>query len=71
MPPLVYDDGSVGFRQKIVLSAISNQPIRIKNIRSRSKNPGVTAAEVDLLKLINEISNGAIIKVNDTGKRLF
>ena len=67
MPVRVYDDGSLGFRQKVVLSAITNQPIRIKNIRSRSKSPGVTSAEVDLLKLINEISNGAIIKINDTG----
>ncbi|KAH9282245.1 RNA 3'-terminal phosphate cyclase-like protein [Echinococcus granulosus] len=71
MPPIVYEDGPVGFRQKILLSVISNRPIRIKNIRSKSKNPGVTSAEVDYLKLINELSNGAIVKVNDTGCNVF
>lgn len=67
MSPIVYEDGSIAFRQKVLLSVVSNRPIRIRNIRSRSRNPGVTSAEVDFLKLINEISNGTIVKVNDTG----
>ncbi|VDD75273.1 unnamed protein product [Mesocestoides corti] len=67
MRPLIYEDGSSAFRQKILLSVITNQAIRVKNIRSRSKNPGVTASEVDFLKLINAISNGAVVKINDTG----
>lgn len=67
MPLIAYDDGPACFRLKIVLSALTNQAICIKNIRNKSKAPGVTAAEVDFLKLVNEISNGAVIKVNDTG----
>ncbi|VDK37150.1 unnamed protein product [Taenia asiatica] len=68
MPSLAYEDGSVAFRQKVLLSVVSNRPVHIRNVRSRSRNPGVTSTEVDFLKLINEISNGAIVEVNDTGE---
>lgn len=71
MPCIVYEDGALAFRQKIVLSALTNRPIRIKNIRSRSKTPGVTSAEVDFLKIVCEISNGAIVRINDTGCNVF
>ncbi|KAL5965392.1 RNA 3'-terminal phosphate cyclase-like protein [Taenia solium] len=71
MPSIAYDDGSVAFRQKVLLSVVSNRPVHIRNVRSRSRNPGVTSAEVDFLKLINEISNGAIVEVNDTGCNVF
>nr|CDS28000.1 RNA 3' terminal phosphate cyclase protein [Hymenolepis microstoma] len=71
MSCVVYEDGAVGFRQKIVLSVLTYKPIRIKNIRNKSKNPGVTSEEVDLLKLVNEISNGAIVRINDTGCNVY
>ncbi|VDM20757.1 unnamed protein product [Hydatigera taeniaeformis] len=71
MTALEFEDGSVGFRQKIVLSILSSQPIHIKNIRHKSKEPGIRPSELDLLKLISEISNGVIVKLNDTGCDVF
>ncbi|VDP96378.1 unnamed protein product [Echinostoma caproni] len=41
--------------------------IEIVDIRHRSMQPGVTNAEVSLLQLIDEISNGTVAKINDTG----
>ncbi|VUZ40049.1 unnamed protein product [Hymenolepis diminuta] len=71
MSCVVYEDGAVAFRQKVVLSVLTNRPIRIKNIRSKSKDPGITSAEVDILKIIHEISNGAIVRINDTGCNVY
>ncbi|KAA0192956.1 RNA 3'-terminal phosphate cyclase [Fasciolopsis buskii] len=55
------------FRVKLALSLISQKGIEIVEIRHRSMQPGVTNAEVSLLRLIDEISNGTMIKINDTG----
>ncbi|KAL7058077.1 hypothetical protein AAHC03_016944 [Spirometra sp. Aus1] len=63
----VFDDGPSCFRLKIVTSILTNRPIRIRNIRNRSKSPGVTDYEVNFLQLINLLSNGAVININDTG----
>uniref|UniRef100_A0A0X3PGX6 RNA 3'-terminal phosphate cyclase-like protein n=2 Tax=Schistocephalus solidus TaxID=70667 RepID=A0A0X3PGX6_SCHSO len=63
----IFDDGPTCFRLKIVMSILSNRPIRICNIRNRSKCPGVTDYEVNFLQLINLLSNGAVININDTG----
>ncbi|VDN09297.1 unnamed protein product [Dibothriocephalus latus] len=63
----VFDDGPSCFRLKIVMSMLSNRPIRIRNIRNKSKSPGVTDYEVNFLKLINLLSNGTVVNINDTG----
>ncbi|VEL15970.1 unnamed protein product [Protopolystoma xenopodis] len=52
---------------RIALSLLSSHPVRIINIRSKSTNPGVDDAELSLFKLLDEITNGTIVKINDTG----
>ena len=42
----------------------------VKNIRSEEGNPGLKEYEVDLLKLIQKITNGTDININKTGTRL-
>lgn len=59
--------GNGNFRMKIALSLITAKSITIKNIRHKSANPGLDAAEVALLKLVDEVSNGTISRINDTG----
>ncbi|TPP62736.1 putative RNA 3'-terminal phosphate cyclase protein [Fasciola gigantica] len=54
-------------RVKLALSLISTKGIEVVEIRHRSMQPGVTNTEVSLLGLIDEISNGTVTKINDTG----
>ncbi|CAL8100247.1 unnamed protein product [Calicophoron daubneyi] len=59
--------GAENFRVKVALSLISLKPIRITHIRNKSLDPGVNEAEISVLKLIDEITNGTVSKINDTG----
>ena len=59
--------GSNLFRLKIAYSFLLNRPIKMSNIRADSTNPGMTPYEVNFLRLVSEISNGTIIKINQTG----
>ncbi|KER27748.1 hypothetical protein T265_05239 [Opisthorchis viverrini] len=65
--PMKCFPGPGNFRVKLALSLITLRPISITQIRNKSLNPGVDAAEVSLLKLIDEVSNGTEIKISDTG----
>ncbi|KAF7258349.1 hypothetical protein EG68_04357 [Paragonimus skrjabini miyazakii] len=59
--------GPGNFRVKLALSLLSTKCVRITHIRNKSEKPGVDDSEVSLLKLIDEISNGTVITINDTG----
>ncbi|KAK3271295.1 hypothetical protein CYMTET_20346, partial [Cymbomonas tetramitiformis] len=59
--------GSQQFRQRIVYSTISGKPIRIDEIREESENPGLQEHEAGFLRLVEKISNGCKIEINDTG----
>jgi len=54
-------------RQRLVLSLISAKPIKISKIRSKQDDPGIRDFESSLLRLIDKITNGSKIEVNDTG----
>jgi RNA 3'-terminal phosphate cyclase-like protein len=62
--------GHNNFRQVVTLSVLSGRQIIIKEIRSQDVNPGLRDYEVDLLKLIEKITNGTEININKTGTRL-
>ncbi|XP_055945008.1 RNA 3'-terminal phosphate cyclase-like protein [Argiope bruennichi] len=59
--------GSNYFRQRLILSTISGKPIQIKNIRDTSDEPGVNDYEHSFLKLLDIITDGSVIVVNETG----
>lgn len=63
-------DGAGNFRVKLALSLITLKNIVIKHIRHKDVHPGINDSEISLLNLINEISNGTVAKINDTGKFL-
>jgi RNA 3'-terminal phosphate cyclase-like protein len=68
---LRFEDGSVQFRQRLVISLLSHRPLLIKNIRSDNiENPGLIDYEVNFLKLIDTITNGSTIEINSTGTQL-
>ena len=60
-------EGSNCFRQRIILSTLTGRRLIISKIRISSEEPGVTEAEVSLLKLIEKITNGSSIEINETG----
>jgi RNA 3'-terminal phosphate cyclase-like protein len=59
--------GSNNFRERILCSTLSSKPIRIDEIRSLEENPGLSDYEASLLRLVEKISNGCEIKINETG----
>ena len=59
--------GSQCFRQRLVCATISGRPIRIDDIRTDDQNPGLRDYEASLLRLIEKITNGCIIEINETG----
>lgn len=61
--------GSQQFRQRLVLSTLTGRPIRIDDIRVRDQDPGLHDHEACLLRLIEKISNGCVVEINETGAR--
>ena len=60
-------EGSCHFRQRLICATLSGKTIRIQHIRSDDENPGLTEYEANALRLLDTISNGARIEINETG----
>lgn len=58
-------------RQRLVLSTLSGKPVRIKEIRSQDDEPGLREFEVNLVRLLDKITNGSRIEVSETGTSLY
>lgn len=69
LPPLVFE-GEAQFRWRIALAVVSGRRIRIDRIRHRAEAPGLTAAEASFLRLIDKLTNGCKLEVNETGTAL-
>lgn len=63
--------GAQCFRMRLILATLTQRRIRITEIRSDSENPGVQDFEVKLLKLLEIITNGSKIEINDTGTEVY
>ena len=59
--------GSQHLRQRLVCSTISGKAICIRDIRARDQNPGVRDYEASLLRLLEKITNGCVVEINETG----
>eukprot|EP00088_Acartia_fossae_P070963 TRINITY_DN9629_c0_g1_i2.p1 TRINITY_DN9629_c0_g1~~TRINITY_DN9629_c0_g1_i2.p1 ORF type:complete len:392 (+),score=43.47 TRINITY_DN9629_c0_g1_i2:2-1177(+) len=71
MPPRFKEyNGCNYLRQRLVLSILASKPVRISKIRYRDDNPGVRDFESSLLRLLDKITNGSKMEVNETGTRL-
>lgn len=71
MATLRFEDGAVQFRQRIVVSLLSNRPLLIRNIRSEDLDaPGLRPYEASFLRLIDRLTNGSKIEINTTGTQL-
>ncbi|XP_072311400.1 RNA 3'-terminal phosphate cyclase-like protein [Eucyclogobius newberryi] len=67
---LVYD-GCNFFRQRLVLATLSGKRVKIKNIRSREDEPGLRDFEASFIRLLDKVTNGSRIEINQTGTVLF
>ncbi|KAL1457397.1 hypothetical protein WDU94_007634 [Cyamophila willieti] len=59
-------------RQRLILSTLSCKPIQITDIRAGDLDgePGLKEYEVNLLRLIDKLTNGTTLEVNETGTTL-
>ena len=63
--------GSNFLKQRLILSTLSGKPIRIIDIRSLSQEPGLSGYEISLIRLLDKISNGTKIEINQTGTSVY
>eukprot|EP01119_Soliformovum_irregulare_P015039 TRINITY_DN4185_c0_g1_i1.p1 TRINITY_DN4185_c0_g1~~TRINITY_DN4185_c0_g1_i1.p1 ORF type:complete len:377 (-),score=38.10 TRINITY_DN4185_c0_g1_i1:545-1675(-) len=63
--------GCSHFRQRIICSLLSGKSIKITDIRLEAEVPGLREFEMNLLRLVDKISNGTKITVNETGTGVY
>lgn len=63
---LVYE-GCNFFRQRLILATLSGKNVKIKNIRHKDDDPGLREFEASFIRLLDKITNGSNIEVNETG----
>uniref|UniRef100_A0A146KSI4 Putative RNA 3'-terminal phosphate cyclase-like protein n=1 Tax=Lygus hesperus TaxID=30085 RepID=A0A146KSI4_LYGHE len=66
-PNMLSFNGSNFMRQRLILSVLTGKAISISNIRSTDTEPGLREYEVNLLRLLDKITNGTWLEVNETG----
>ncbi len=63
--------GAAQFRQRIALATLAGRAIRIEDIRYQDEKPGLRPEEANFLRLIEKLTNGCTIEINETGTSLF
>lgn len=59
--------GCQQFRQRLLLSTLSGKAIRIDDIRANDQSPGLRDYEASLLRLLEKLTNGCLVEINETG----
>lgn len=63
--------GCSQFRQRVALATLAGRAIRITDIRYRDEKPGLRPEEVNFLRLLEKLTNGCVIEINETGTSLY
>ncbi|KAF2356419.1 RNA 3'-terminal phosphate cyclase type 2 [Trinorchestia longiramus] len=63
---LVYE-GCNFLRQRLILSCLSGRKVKISNIRANEERPGVLEHEMNLIRLFDQLCNGAKLEVSRSG----
>lgn len=76
MPAVIHNDllmykGSNLFRQRLLLSTLSGRTIKIEEIRSTHEDPGLKEYEVNLIRLLDKITNGSRVELSESGTSLY
>ena len=64
-------EGCNYLRYRLLLSTLSGKPVRITNIRIKDDDPGLKEYEVSFIRLLDKITNGSRIELNETGTNLY
>ena len=59
--------GSQNFRHRLVLATVSGKAIRIDDIRAKDLNPGLRDFEASFLRLLEKLTDGCLVEINETG----
>jgi RNA 3'-terminal phosphate cyclase-like protein len=63
--------GSQNLRHRLICATLSSRPVRIDDIRATgTSNPGLRAYEASFLRLLDKITNGSEIIINESGTSL-
>jgi RNA 3'-terminal phosphate cyclase-like protein len=62
--------GCAQFRQRIVFATLSGKRLRVDGIRANEENPGLRDFEASFLRLVEALTNGCRVEVNETGTSL-
>ncbi len=60
-------EGATALRSRLVLSLLSGLPVRISGIRSDATHPGLCPAEISFIRLLDKLTAGSAIHINDSG----
>ncbi|XP_065834537.1 RNA 3'-terminal phosphate cyclase-like protein [Oscarella lobularis] len=62
--------GSNYLRQRLSLGVLSSKPVKITDIRSDEDDPGLREYEASYIRLLDRLTNGSTIEINETGTTL-
>lgn len=63
--------GSNFLRQRLILSTLSGRPVKVTDIRTDDENPGIRDYEASLLQLLDKVTDGSSISIDETGTTLY
>ncbi|KAJ9457350.1 putative RNA 3prime-terminal phosphate cyclase-like protein [Diplonema papillatum] len=63
-------NGTGYFRHTIVCSLLSGKAVNFENIRTEGETVGLKDHEVNFLRLMDKVTNGTVIEINETGTRV-
>ena len=69
-PPPLRFRGCAHFRERLVLATLSGRRVVISDIRARDEAPGLRDFEAGFLRLLDTLTNGTRIEINETGTSL-
>lgn len=70
-PTTLTFEGGAFLRHRLVLSTLSNRPVRVTDIRADDDQPGLSPAEISFIRLLDKLTTGTTIEINETGTALF
>lgn len=62
--------GSQSFRLRLLLSTLTSSPVLIEDIRADDTWPGLRSHEISFLRLLETITDGCDVEINETGTKL-
>lgn len=59
-------------RHRLVLSTLSSRPVRFQKIRADDSDaPGLSPSEISFIRLLDKLTSGTTVEINETGTSLF